>query len=292
MGLREIALSSGEEGAVLASQTNPARDVLVRVENVSRTYRTQSTMFRREVVNAVKSVDLEIYRGEVLALLGQSGSGKSTLGRILVRLTRATSGKVWFGDIDVNRLRGQHLREFRNRVGIVFQDPYSSLNPRMKVGEALAEPLRVWNVVPKREIPSEVERLLGSVAIPTSYADRFPHALSGGERQRVAIARSLAVGPEFLVADEAVSALDVASAAEVLNLLLDLHTRLNLTVLFATHDLAAARVISDRVAVMQYGEIVEIGPTAEVVGDPKHEYTRLLLGSELHLPKGDWLQQT
>jgi ABC-type glutathione transport system ATPase component len=289
MALREIALSRGEEGAVLASQTSPARDVLVRVEKVSRTYRTQSSTFRREVVNAVKSVDLEIYRGEVLALLGQSGSGKSTLGRILVRLTRATSGKVWFGDIEVNRLRGRQLREFRKRVGIVFQDPYSSLNPRMKVGDALSEPLRVWNVVPKAEIPNEVERLLTSVAIPTSYADRFPHALSGGERQRVAIARALAVGPEFLVADEAVSALDVASAAEVLNLLLDLHARLNLTVLFATHDLAAARVISDRVAVMQYGEIVEIGSTADVVNEPKHEYTRLLLGSELHLPKGDWM---
>jgi ABC-type glutathione transport system ATPase component len=262
-------------------------DVLIRLENVSRTYRTSASSFRRETVHALRSVNLDVHKGEILALLGQSGSGKSTLGRIVVRLTNATSGRVWFRDIDVDRLRGRALREFRKRVGIVFQDPYSSLNPLMTVGAALAEPLRVWNVVAKRDVESEVERLLTSVALPTSYVTRYPHALSGGERQRVAIARALAVGPEFLVADEAVSALDVASSAEVLNLLLDLHERLGLTVLFATHDIAAARVVSDRIAVMQHGEIVELGTTSSVLADPKHEYTELLLRSELRLPDHD-----
>jgi ABC-type glutathione transport system ATPase component len=262
-------------------------EVLIRLENVCRTYRTSASFFRREAVQALRSVNLDVHKGEILALLGQSGSGKSTLGRIVVRLTRATSGKVWFRDVDVNRLRGRALREFRNRAGIVFQDPYSSLNPLMTVGTALAEPLRVWNVVAKGEVESEVERLLTSVALPTSYVSRYPHTLSGGERQRVAMARALAVRPEFLVADEAVSALDVASSAEVLNLLLDLHERLKLTVLFATHDIAAARVVSDRVAVMQHGEIVELGTTSSVLSDPQHEYTELLLRSELHLPDHD-----
>ncbi|HEY2072604.1 MAG TPA: ATP-binding cassette domain-containing protein [Gaiellaceae bacterium] len=259
-------------------------DVLFRLEHVSRTYRTEASLFRRHHVDALRSVDLEILRGEILTLVGQSGSGKSTLGRIIARLIRASSGHIWFGDTDVNALRGRSLRRYRKRVGIVFQDPYSSLNPRMRVGAAIAEPLRVWHVVPRRQIDDEVVRLLDSVAIPRHYVDRFPHALSGGERQRVAIARALASRPEVLVADEAVSALDVASAAEVLNLLLDLHSDLGLTVVFATHDLGAARVVAERIAVMQHGEIVEIGPAADILGEAKHPYTRLLLEAELHLP--------
>ncbi|HEY2776787.1 MAG TPA: ABC transporter ATP-binding protein [Gaiellaceae bacterium] len=259
-------------------------DLLFRLEGVSRTYRTDASFFRRHHVDALRSVDLDIFRGEVLTLVGQSGSGKSTLGRIVARLIRASSGRVWFGDTDVNSLRGRALRNYRRRVGIVFQDPYASLNPRMRVGAALAEPLRVWKVVDGRKIDQEVARLLDSVAIPQHYVDRYPHALSGGERQRVAIARALASRPEVLVADEAVSALDVASAAEILNLLLDLHAELRLTVLFATHDLGAARVLADRIAVMQHGEIVEIGPAADILGQATHPYTRELLEAELHLP--------
>jgi ABC-type glutathione transport system ATPase component len=259
-------------------------DVLFRLEHVSRTYRTEASLFRRHHVDALRSVDLEIRRGEILALLGQSGSGKSTLGRILARLIRASSGHVWFDGTDVNSLKGRPLRSYRKRVGIVFQDPYSSLNPRLRIRTALAEPLRVWNVVPTRQIDAEIARLLENVAIPTHYADRFPHALSGGERQRVAIARALAARPDVLVADEAVSALDVGSAAEVLNLLLNLHSELGLTILFATHDLGAARVVADRIAVMQHGEIVEIGPAATVLREATHPYTRMLLDAELHLP--------
>jgi ABC-type glutathione transport system ATPase component len=292
MKLPDVGLAARDDADLASRDEDGEGSVLVRLEKVSRSYRTQASFFRHEAVQALRSVDLEVYEGEILALLGQSGSGKSTLGRIVVRLARATSGNVWFRETDVNRLSGRALREFRKSVGIVFQDPYSSLNPRMTVGAALAEPLRVWNVVASKDVESEVERLLANVAIPTSYITRFPHALSGGERQRVAIARALAVGPEFLVADEAVSALDVASAAEILNLLLDLHARLKLTVLFATHDIGAARVVSDRVAVMQHGEIVELSSTSELLADPKHDYTRLLLRSELRLPERDWAQES
>lgn len=259
-------------------------DLLFRLEHVSRTYRTEASLFRRHHVDALRSVDLDIRRGEILTLVGQSGSGKSTLGRIIARLIRASSGHVWFGDTDVNSLRGRALRSYRKRVGIVFQDPYSSLNPRLRVGAALAEPLRVWHIVPSRQVDDEVVRLLDSVAIPRHYVDRFPHALSGGERQRIAIARALASRPEVLVADEAVSALDVASAAEILNLLLDLHSELGLTVVFATHDLGAARVVADRIAVMQQGEIVELGPAGDILREAKHPYTKVLLEAELHLP--------
>jgi peptide/nickel transport system ATP-binding protein len=260
------------------------RSLLFRLEQVGRRYRTDATFFRRHQVDALRSVDLDIWRGEILALVGESGSGKSTLGRILARLIRASSDRVWFDETDVNSLRGRALRNYRRRVGIVFQNPYGSLNPRIRVGAMIAEPLRVWNIVPAAETENEVGRLLDSVAIPRHYMDRFPHALSGGERQRVAIARALAVRPEVLIADEAVSALDVTSAAEVLNLLLDLHADLGLTVVFATHDLGAARVVAERIAVMQQGEVVEVGPAQDIIRDAKHPYTRLLLEAELRLP--------
>jgi peptide/nickel transport system ATP-binding protein len=276
--------STSLEPVEAGSKDVTGADLLFRLEGVSRTYRTDASFFRRHHVYALRSVDLDIYRGEILTLVGQSGSGKSTLGRIIARLIRASSGHVWFGDTDVNSLRGRALRSYRRRVGIVFQDPYGSLNPRMRVGAVLAEPLRVWKVVEGRKIDEEVARLLDSVSIPQHYVNRYPHALSGGERQRVAIARALAARPDVLVADEAVSALDVASAAEVLNLLLDLHADLGLTVVFATHDLGAARVVADRIAVMQNGEIVEIGPAADILREARHPYTQLLLDAELHLP--------
>src|SRR5262249_44387134 len=213
--------------------------------------------------------------GEIVALVGESGSGKSTLGRILVRLTQATSGCVLFDGIDVNRFKGRKLREYRKRVGIVFQNPYRSLSARMTVGELIAEPLQVWKVVPRKQIPSEVARLLDSVALPAALASRHPHELSGGQRQRVAIARVLSVRPEFLVADEAVSALDVSAAAGIINLLLDLRANLGLTGLFATHDLSVAGILADRIAVMNKGEIVEIGSPDQLLANPTHPYTRL-----------------
>ncbi len=261
------------------------RQVLVSVTGVTKQYTVPSGWFRRAKLDAIRGVDLEINRGEIVALVGESGSGKSTLGRILVRLTKATSGEVLFDGVDVNRLDGRKLREYRKRVGIVFQNPYRSLSARMTVGELIAEPLRVWKVVPRKQVPHEVARLLDGVALPPSLASRHPHELSGGQRQRVAIARVLSVRPEFLVADEAVSALDVSAAAGIINLLLDLRANLGLTGLFATHDLSVAGILADRIAVMNKGEIVEIGTPTELLSNPTHPYTKLLVSSQLRVDK-------
>jgi ABC-type glutathione transport system ATPase component len=226
-----------------------------------------------------------VRKGEILGLVGESGSGKSTLGRLLVRLERPTAGKVWFEGVEIGTMRGRPLREFHKRMGVVFQNPYSSLNPRMTVGAAIAEPLRFWNVIERSRVGSEVARLLESVALPVEMAERYPHAMSGGQRQRVAIARALSLRPEFVFADEAVSSLDVSAAAGIVNLLLDLRSRLQLTMVFATHDLTTARVVADRIAVMYRGELVELRPTAELFADPQHDYTKRLLAAQLTPPK-------
>jgi ABC-type glutathione transport system ATPase component len=260
-------------------------EALFRVEDVVKRYPQGGSP--KGAFFALRNVSLTVRAGEVLALVGGSGSGKSTLGRIMVRLTDPTSGKVWFNGSDVTHLRGRDLRAYRKQVGVVFQNPYSSLNPRMTVGSALAEPLAVWEIVPRNEIPMEVGRLLESVGLPAHYASRLPHALSGGERQRVAIARALSTRPRFLVADEAVSSLDVSAAAEIINLIITRRAELGFTVLFVTHDLSVANVLADRVAIMHRGEIVEIGTPSKIFSSPEHEYTQLLLKSHLALPGGE-----
>lgn len=256
---------------------------LIRAEKVGKRFSERRSLFRREVLDAVRDVDLTIHRGETLVLVGESGSGKSTLGRMLVRLEQPSSGAVWLDGTDIAQLRGGALRQYRKRVSIVFQNPYRSLNPRMKIGRAIAEPLRVWEIVPEGQVEGEVTRLIESVGLPADYARRYPHELSGGERQRIAIARALSVRPEFMVADEAVSSLDVSAAAEILNLMICLRRDIGLACLFVTHDLSVARVLADRIAVMRHGEIVETGTPAEILGNPQHEYTRLLLDSQLLL---------
>jgi ABC-type glutathione transport system ATPase component len=268
--------------AVAQSAAKSGPMPLLRVENVSKAYGKADA--RKEAFYALRGIDLTVNQGEVLALVGGSGSGKSTLGRIMVRLIDPSDGKIWFDGKDVTRIRGSALRAYRKQVGVVFQNPYSSLNPRMTVGDALAEPLAVWNVVPREEISAEVRRLLESVALPAHFATRLPHALSGGERQRVAIARALTTRPRFLVADEAVSSLDVSAAAEVLNLIMTHRAELGFTVLFVTHDLSVAKVLANRVAIMHCGEIVEQGTPDQIFATPQHEYTRLLLESHLALP--------
>jgi ABC-type glutathione transport system ATPase component len=272
---------------VTASHSLPyaSSDALFRIEQVVKRYPQSGTS--ENDVFALRNVSLTVRRGEVLALVGGSGSGKSTLGRIMVRLMEPTSGKVWFDGNDITHLRGEALRSYRKHVGIVFQNPYGSLNPRMNVGRALAEPLAVWNVVPRADIPAEVARSLEGVGLPAHYAMRLPHALSGGERQRVAIARALSTRPRFLVADEAVSSLDVSAAAEILNLIINRRAELGFTALFVTHDLSVANVLADRVAIMRRGEIVEIGTPEKIFTAPEHEYTRLLLKSHLTLPGGE-----
>ena len=241
---------------------------------------------QRPVVRALAGVSLTLNRGETLAVVGESGCGKSTLARALVRLIDLDAGQIEFGREDVRALKGEGLRRFNRRVQMVFQDPYGSLNPRMTVGETLAEALRVHRVVPPGRVAARVAELLAVVRLPADSASRLPHAFSGGQRQRVAIARALAVEPEVLIADEIVSALDVSVQAQILNLLLDMQERLNLSILFVSHDLRVVRHLAHRVAVMYLGRVVELGPAEEVFEAPKHPYTRALLRAAPRLGAG------
>ncbi|GAC1343778.1 MAG: dipeptide ABC transporter ATP-binding protein [Acetobacteraceae bacterium] len=231
----------------------------------------------RPVVRALAGASLAINRGETLAVVGESGCGKSTLARALVRLLELESGQIVFDGQDVRSLRGDALRQYNRRVQMVFQDPYSSLNPRMTAGETLAEALRVHRVVARSAIPARVAELLDLVRLPEDAASRMPHAFSGGQRQRIAIARALSVEPELLIADEIVSALDVSVQAQILNLLLEMQARLGLSILFVSHDLRVVRHVSHRVAVMYLGRVVEHGTAEQLFARPLHPYTQALL---------------
>jgi oligopeptide/dipeptide ABC transporter ATP-binding protein len=234
---------------------------------------------QRSIVRAVDDVTLTMTAGETLGLVGESGSGKTTIGRTLLRLNLITSGSVCFDGRDLARLTAGERRALTREMQMVFQDPYGSLNPRVSVAATLAEVLRFHRIVPPREIDGEVRRLLEFVGLSSGLADRVPRSLSGGQRQRVGLARALAVRPSFLVLDEPVAALDVSIQAQVLNLLSDLRRELGLTMLFIAHELSVVRHISDRVAVMYLGHIVETGTTNEVFERSRHPYTQSLLKS-------------
>ncbi len=228
-------------------------------------------------VHALNGVSLDVVKGETLGIVGESGCGKSTLARCLVRLHDCDGGQVRFEGTDIASLSGPARRAFNRRVQMIFQDPYSSLNPRMTVRQILSEALTVHAMRPKGEIASRIDELLSLVRLPPDAADKYPHEFSGGQRQRIGIARALSVEPEVLVADELVSALDVSVQAQVVNLLLELQERLHLTVVFVAHDLRLVRHISHRVAVMYLGKVVEIGPAAALFAAPRHPYTDALL---------------
>jgi ABC-type glutathione transport system ATPase component len=261
---------------------------LLRVESLCKGFGLRRTLAERvsrtqtEPVLAVDDVSLELRRGEILGLAGESGSGKTTLARCLIRLVEPDSGTIELDGVDVRETRGSQLRELRRRMQMVFQDPYSSLNPRMSVGAALHEAGRVHNRPGSENREQFVSEALERVHLSSRLAKRRPRELSGGQRQRVAIARALAVGPELLIADEAVSALDVSVQAQLLNLFLDLREQLELSILFVAHQLAVLAEIADRVAIMNRGRIVEIGEAGTVFGDPQDEYTKALLAAHPH----------
>ncbi|GAB4178154.1 MAG: dipeptide ABC transporter ATP-binding protein [Thalassobaculales bacterium] len=238
----------------------------------------------RKVVRAVDGVSLAVQRGETLALVGESGCGKSTLGRLMLRLIEPTAGRIRFDGVDITGLGDAAMRGFRRRLQIIFQDPYSSLNPRMTVAEILGEPMLVHGIARGTELADRVAELLGLVGLAPAHGRRYPHEFSGGQRQRVGIARALASGPELVVGDEPVSALDVSIQAQIINLLQDLQRRLGLTLVVVAHDLAVVKHMADRVAVMYLGRIVEQGATETLFASPRHPYTRALLAA---IPRPD-----
>jgi oligopeptide/dipeptide ABC transporter ATP-binding protein len=258
-----------------------ARPALVEVRELEKHFPIRRGMLRREVgaVRAVDGVTFDIREGETLGLVGESGSGKSTLGRALLRLLEPTSGSVAFDGEELTTMDPSTVRLRRRDMQMVFQDPYSSLNPRIPVGRIVREPLDIHGIEEPSRRSRRVDELLERVGLDTGTRDRFPHELSGGQRQRIGIARALATNPRFIVADEPISALDVSIQAQIVNLLLDLRSELGLTYLFIAHDLAMVRHISDRVAVMYLGRIVELGPAGEIFARPLHPYTRALLSA-------------
>jgi len=256
-------------------------ETIVRCANIRKHYVTKANGpgNKTELVRAVDGIDLQIHRNETLALVGESGCGKSTLGRLIIRLLDLTGGQVYFKDQDISKLKTSQMFEMRKKVQIIFQDPYASLNPRMKVMDIIGEPLKTHKVASGIQREELVRGLIDRVGLRREALGRYPHQFSGGQRQRIGIARAIALNPEFLVCDEPVSALDVSIRSQILNLLKDLQSSLNLTYLFISHDLAVVRYISDRVCVMFLGKIVELGTCKELFEHPLHPYTRFLMSA-------------
>ncbi len=265
----------------------PADDLLV-VRDLFKYFPITAGILQRHVadVRAVDGIDFEIRRGETLGLVGESGSGKTTAGRVILRLADATKGSVTFEGREIVGLSRAEMRPLRKEMQIIFQDPYASLNPRMTVGSIVREPLEIHRIATGKDADARVQELLRLVGLQPYHANRYPHEFSGGQRQRIGVARALAVGPKFIVADEPVSALDVSIQAQVINLLQDLQQQLGLTYLFIAHDLSVVRHISNRVAVMYVGKIVEIADRNRLYDNPLHPYTQALL-SAIPIPDPD-----
>lgn len=272
----------------MSQENGNNKEVLLQVRNLKKHFPIRRGVFRRQVgaVQAVDGISFDIYKGETLGLVGESGCGKSTAGRTILQLIDPTDGEVIFNGDDLVSLKSGEMRKRRRHMQMIFQDPYSSLNPRMQVGTIVSEPLDIHGIGNAASRKERVQELLSVVGLNPYFVKRYPHEFSGGQRQRIGIARALATNPSFIVADEPISALDVSIQAQVVNLLDDLKAELGLTYLFIAHDLSMVRYISDRVAVMYLGRIVELGERDEVYDHPLHPYTQALL-SAIPIPDPD-----
>jgi oligopeptide transport system ATP-binding protein len=257
-------------------------NVLLTVDNLVKHFLIKKGVFFTKTIGAVHAVDgisFVIKRGETFGLVGESGCGKSTTGRAILQLHRPTSGSVVFDGSDLVQMKGEDLRKMRRKMQMIFQDPYSSLNPRMTVGDIIGEPLIIHNLATGKQMQERVEELLQLVGLDPRFSDRYPHEFSGGQRQRIGVARALALNPSFIVCDEPIAALDVSIQAQVVNLLEDLQSKFNLTYLFIAHDLSMVRHISDRIAVMYLGIIVELAGADDLFDNPLHPYTQALMSA-------------
>jgi oligopeptide transport system ATP-binding protein len=274
-----------DEGVVSAPSApvgrNDGREMILEVKDLKMWFPIQRGVLQRHVadVKAVDGITFDVYRGETLGLVGESGCGKSTTARAILQLYKPTDGHVFFNGEDLTTLKADQLRHMRRQMQMIFQDPYASLNPRMTVGNIIGEPLEVHNIGTKAERTERVRELLAVVGLNPYFINRYPHEFSGGQRQRIGVARALAVNPSFIVCDEPISALDVSIQAQVINLLEDLQEQFGLTYLFIAHDLSVVRHISDRIAVMYLGKIMELADRAELYRNPMHPYTQALLSA-------------
>ena len=273
------------ETSAAKNATAPSQEVLLKVQDLSVWFPAEKTFFGKpsKFIKAVNNVSFDLYKGETLGLVGESGCGKTTLGRTLLRLVEPHSGSILYNGTDLLSISKKELISRRKEMQIIFQDPYSSLNPRISIGSAIAEPMKVHGIHSRRQLKEKVAELLQKVDLSPDHYNRYPHEFSGGQRQRIVIARSLALNPSFIVCDESVSALDVSVQAQVLNLLNDLKREFGFTVIFISHDLSVIRYISDRIMVMNNGEIVETGKAEDIYQHPSSDYTRQLIAS---VPKG------